>query len=60
MDKHANTIFPEDTVRKIAKVKTAAEEIGSVRDVDADMGLAKVKWSSGETTWVDLVDVEKV
>lgn len=58
MFKHANQVFPGDKVRRQGD-KTAAPDTGEILEADPDTQNLKVKWASGETTWVSSEDVIK-
>lgn len=59
MFKHANTWFPGARVRDTATTdKLAAEKVGSISDVDADLGMARISWDDKTSSWVRLEALE--
>lgn len=60
MEKHANTIFPQDRVRVTrSNEKVASGQTGRVQDIDASMEVAQVTFDDGRTEFVDLGSLEK-
>jgi hypothetical protein len=60
MEKHANTIFPQDRVRVTRDgQKVASGSTGRVQDVDASMEVAQVTFDDGSTEFVDLGALQK-
>jgi hypothetical protein len=60
MEKHANTIFPQDRVVVTrGNEKVASGSAGRVQDIDAGMELAQVTFDDGRTEFVDLSSLRK-
>lgn len=60
MEKHANTIFPQDRVVVVRDgQKMASGSAGRVQDIDASMELAQVLFDDGRTEFVDLGALQK-
>lgn len=58
IEKNANTWFPGDQVKVIAKDKTASLRVGEILDVDPAMELAHVKFPDG-AAWIGLDELER-
>ena len=62
-EKHANTFFPGDKVRRLTisgdGTKTAGSIQGEVVDGDPSSGKVKVAWPDGTDNWVDTGDLSK-
>lgn len=62
MQKHGNTYFPDDRVVPVRPdgTKTAIREAGRVTGADPESGQVKVSWATGEETWHDPHELERV
>lgn len=59
MFKHANQLFPGDSVRRQGKDKTAAPISGKVVNADPDNDSVEVAWDDGTTSWVPNAELDK-
>lgn len=60
MEKNGNTLAPGDpVVIRGGNTKLASAGTVTLETIDTDNGLAQIKLASGETTWVDLSELER-